>query len=147
MQIRTATLADVPALVVLGTRFLAQAPLRVDVPGEVLARSTERVIEHGVVFVGEDRGVIVAMLAGVESSVWFDPETRIAIELAWWVEETHRGTLGSLRLVRAFEGWAAERGVHRIVFSDVVLPDGRAAGPLIERQGYQLVERAFLKVI
>ena len=88
---------------------------------------------------------IVGCICGIITNFWFARNTKVAAELGWWVNEEHRGSTASIRLLQAFENWAKEHGVKAITMSDLVINGDTPAGPIYKKLGYELVERAHVK--
>tara|TARA_Y100001973_G_scaffold101062_1_gene163377 strand:+ start:162 stop:620 length:459 start_codon:yes stop_codon:yes gene_type:complete len=150
--IRQADFEDCETVAQLGAQFVSKLKMprvnAVDAAKLEAAFQAVHANPDGVVLVAELDGAVVGFLGGVAVPLWFDPLDRSATELAWWVDPKHRGGSTAARLVRAFEDWAKDRGVARVVLSDVEFEDAaQPAGALIERLGYTMTERAFAKSI
>ncbi|MFN8758715.1 MAG: GNAT family N-acetyltransferase [Tagaea sp.] len=147
--VRPATEADVDALAAMGGRFFAFSPYARSVPFDpetVRAVLAEAIgTPHAFVWIAEVDGTIAGALLGVLAPLWFNPDALVATELAWWIDEEHRGGTLALRLHATFEEWADRAGAASVVMSDLVVPGAKSAGPLLERLGYRLVERTHLK--
>lgn len=146
MAIRPAIPADVPELVALGARFFAASPFAEVAPydpGAVRAL-VEGAMHDGVVLVALDDVAVVGGIMGVLRGPWFAPSAPCAVELAWWVDEAARGSVG-VRLYRAFEAWAREHGAVAVVMSDLVVGGDAPAAALYARLGYTLAERSHIK--
>jgi len=110
-MIRPATLADVPAMVDMGGRFLASTVYR-----DLMAHSPEQLNVLATMFVSDaDKVALLAVEAERVTGMLlallhthFVSGERMAGEVAWWVEPDARGT--GLRLLRAAEKWARENG-------------------------------------
>jgi GNAT superfamily N-acetyltransferase len=90
-------------------------------------------INFGVV--GRRNGVLCGFFTGYMSPYFFGRDL-IATEVLWYVSPADRGSRLGLRLLRAFEAWALERGASEVcvgvstgVFSD-------RTGRLLQRLGY-----------
>lgn len=150
MNFREATEEDCDAVTSLGLQFISRLKTNASPSADRARESFLAVIDNpnAVVFVAEKGGEVVGFLAGMVVPLWFDALDWSAVELAWWLDPEHRGGSAAVRLVQMFESWASDRGVHRVVLSDVEFEDAaQPAGALIERLGYTLVERAFSKQI
>lgn len=123
----------------MGEAFAAKARLEnhVGYDPHSMAQTFEAMIagEHFALFIG-DGGAIGGMIAPHP----FNYSQKFVDELFWWSE----GREG-LRLLAAFEEWAASRdAMVRMTALEAVSPD--RVGRLLERRGYQPLERSFIKV-
>ena len=92
--------------------------------------------EDACLFIG-DAGAI----GGIRSQHVFNYAHWTAQELFWWSE----GREG-LRLLTAFEEWAAEKcGTVRMVTLEAVNPD--RMGRLYEKRGYRALEHGYIKAL
>lgn len=137
---RMATEADVPALVAMGERFIAESEYRAHIGAN--AAQMSRVLTglvtsaDGCVLVTGPTGAPTGMIGLVLLNHPYSDE-RIASELFWWVEPERRGD--GLRLLRAAEDWARSHGATRM---QMVAPNDRVSR-LYERLGYSRVEVAY----
>lgn len=148
IEIRPATAEDVPRLAEMGRGFFAFSAFGdfAEYDPVSAGRNIEAMRTSGCVFVAADGDEIVGALLGVISPLWFDDSARIASELAWWVNASHRHTPAGLRLYAAFEDWAGDHGATAIVMSDLVVRGGEMpAARLFERLGYTTIERSHIK--
>lgn len=148
IEIRPATAEDVPRLAEMGRDFFAFSAFGefADYDQSSASRSIQALRASGCVFVAVDGREIVGALIGTIAPLWFDDGARIASELAWWVNESHRHTAAGLRLYRAFEDWAGDQQASAIVMSDLVVRGGdMPAARTFERLGYTTIERSHIK--
>jgi hypothetical protein len=97
---------------------------------------------EGVIFVSEVGGEVVGFLAGaIQPSII--SHTKIAIELAWFVNKRARGAAMAIKLVESFEGWAEDNGAEWVTMSDI--PSISDLAPLYSKLGYSLTEKAYSK--
>lgn len=139
----------------MGERFFAYSAFSTIIAfNREAARSAVRfMVEPGtlltdsgnVVLVAELDGKVIGGIAGMLTGTWFNPYARVATELAWWMDEGHRGGTAAIRLYRAFEAWAQRAGAEAIVMSDLVIDGETPAARLFEKLGYATVERAHIK--
>lgn len=87
---------------------------------------------------GSPRGILAA--SAVPSPL---APVMVAQELIFWVDPAHRGRAG-LRMVRAFEAWARERGCAVIGLSGL---DDPRVSRFFAAAGFTLAENKFLKVV
>lgn len=108
-MIRSATLADVPALVELGRAMHAESPR-----WQGLEYVPEKVAEFFAILVGSPRGfvrvvdvggLIVGGIVAAASEHWFS-NSLTAFEIAVFVEPAHRGGMSAVRLLKEYRAWA-----------------------------------------
>lgn len=147
ITIRHATPDDVGQLVAMGETFLRWSAFGRQVPfdGVAMGQAIDALLASGVVLVADLDGDVVGALLGTLSPLWFAPGTKVAAELAWWVDESERGGRAGVKLLRAFEQWGAEQGATLCVLSDLVIAGQTPAANLFEKLGYAVVERSHLK--
>lgn len=68
---------------------------------------------------------------------------RVAIELAWWVDEDKRGSRESLLLFKAYEDWTRRVGAK--ITSMAMLDDVTNLAAFYGKQGYRPAERHYIK--
>lgn len=68
---------------------------------------------------------------------------KVASEVAWWVDEDHRGSKDSILLLKAYEDWALRVGAS--VCQVAMLDDVTDLQRFYQRQGYHPAERSFIK--
>lgn len=137
-MIRPATVSDIPALLAMGAKFSEKARLieSVGYDEESMAKTFAWMVEdeNCTVFIGE-----TGAIGGMKSPHPFNHAHWIAQELFWWSE----GREG-LRLLDAFEAWAAETcATVRMITLEAVNPE--RMGRLYHRRGYAPLEHGFIK--
>lgn len=147
MPVRLATIDDLDAIADMGLRFMGRtryaailSPNRDDIERTIVG-----ILEHGRIWVAEIDGVVRGFIACIMQSAWFSPGTRIALEAAWWMDEDFRGRPEGVRLLLAFERWAKEEKADAVCMSDIVIEGNTAAASILERLGYAVSERTFIK--
>lgn len=140
MAIRSATLEDIPRLVSMGKVFtdLAGFDGHVGYNEVDVAVTLERMIalEDYCLLVGDN-----SMLGGCRSPHPFNHSHWIAEEMFWWSE----GREG-LRLLKAFENWAAEKcQTVKMITIDAI--NFERMSVLYSKLGYAPIERTFIKVL
>lgn len=144
MNIREATIVDVPELVSMGLRFRAStgyARIITENPAQ-MATTAERLImqEDGVIFVSEDRG---GGLIGMIGLLLFTHHLSGALtcgEVMWYVLPDHRGH--GVRLLLRAEDWAREHGAVTI---QMIQPVGTDVDAIYQAMGYDAIEVAWHK--
>jgi GNAT superfamily N-acetyltransferase len=131
-MIRYANLSDLPALITLGRKMHAESPRfsKFAFDAETWAATLERLIDSddGFVMVAVFENHIIGMMVGLCSQWWFSRD-RTATDLALFVVPEHRGGMSAVRLLSAFRGWCAARGVdHPQVGITTGIDTERSAG-------------------
>jgi hypothetical protein len=134
MTVRSATEADVPAIVAMGRQFHDKAGMSFDYDAEASGGFVRGLIAGGIVLISEG-----GMIGGVIAPSFSAPSYRMAVELFWWAERD------GLVLLKAFEEWAAGEGADEVRMSTLAcLP---RAEILLRRKGYSACEISHRKVI
>lgn len=144
LRVRRGRVEDLPALVGMAIRFIAETQYRaVIVPNvERLAVLTGYLLEHGAVFVAQADGPndLVGML-GVSLLPHVMSGELVATEAAWWVNPERRGGMTAVRMLAAAERWAREAGA---VWMQMIAPRGEERlREFYRRRGYLELETLF----
>lgn len=102
----------------------------------------EQLLKIGTVYVAEKDNIVVGVIGGVVVQNMWNKHEVIYQELFWWVEEEHRESSISIRLLKEFEN-AAPIG-SKIALS--LLPKSNIKTSTLSKLGYQPAEIAFTKV-
>lgn len=143
MIVRPATPADRGAVIAMASRFIEETAYRAwPATEEHLGELFDLAHVHGVIFLAEDQGWILGMLAIVVVPHLLT-ERLYAEELCWWVNPAVRGGLAAPRLLEAAEQFTRQRGLSCL---KMVQPaDQPTVGRLYSRRGFRPVEVAFVK--
>lgn len=159
IDVRPATIDDIPAIAAQGEKFLRASPYSgmVIVDPVSMEQALRGLLQCGAVFVAEEAEEVGSTLLGsrqivggclgVLTSMWFAPHVSVAAELAWWLEPKYRHGTTGLRLLRMFEGWGIAKGAHLITVSSLGDSDISRESQLIEAFGYKMTERAYVKEV
>lgn len=139
-MIRPATSDDLPAIVAMGRRFLAETAYQgriADNPAQMEALAASLIArEDATLLVSEGGGELDGMIGIVGYPHPISGELTVG-ELFWWTTPEHRGA--GVRLLRAAEAWAVAQGAKHM---QMVAPNERV-GKFYERVGYAPVETVF----
>lgn len=141
--IREATLADVPAIVELGRRSLAEGPYAALVAEnpEQFTRLAEQIISQaGRVLLWEEDGEVKGLLAFTVGPHFLSGEVT-AGEIMWYVEPESRPGGAAMRLFWAAEELARELGATKMQFTAPT----EGVGAVYKRYGYSQVEVLYQK--
>ena len=116
MELRPATLIDVPELVKLGHTFIQEAPNYQNRPyiAENAAKHFTNLIKGGgVVFLVEHENEIIGGFVGRIGGDWFN-NIKIAFDDVLYVKPEFRKSRAAYMLIQAFIRWAQLMGASRI---------------------------------
>ena len=138
MQVRSAKLPDVPALVALGQEFISEAPnyssRKFD--ANALRQNLESVVNgQGAIFVVEAGAEIVGGIVCLTAKDWFNDDV-IAFEQVFYISPTYRTTQAPFLLIDTFIAWSKNMGASRIQCGTTTGINTRGCIRLYERLGF-----------
>lgn len=143
-MIRSATLADLPALMAMAGQFAAVAELNKIAAYD--ASSMERTFRF---LIENDDGILLIAVEGGAAGGLIHPpywnlSERIGQEMFWWVNPECRGSVG-LKLLDALEAAAKAKGAT--AWSMIALQSSapERTGKLYERRGYRPTEHSYVR--
>lgn len=143
-RIRQAVEADIPRILEMGARSLAEGPYKDQIAHNSEAAALlalEAIRGHeGTILLYERDGRAVGLLAFFIFPHWFSGELT-GHEVMWWVEPEHRRSFIAIALLRAAERMAREAGATRMQFTAPTEEVGRA----YEALGYKKLEVGYQK--
>lgn len=152
MAIRFATADDVPALVALGRRMHAITRFRsFRYDGERVAQALHAALGQGkgryVCLVAEagDQQVVGVLLAVLERHIFTEQLTASVMHYDVLPERRMGGY--ALRLMKAFEQWAANRKVAEITFGVNSGGEYAQVGAFARKIGFEVVGENFVKAV
>ena len=144
--IREATEDDIFDILILAKEFSKEAPSTHTWnknKTEAFLNST-LLNDNMVLFVLEVDKEIVGSLLGFVIEVYMSHKVQ-ATELAWFIAKEYRGKPSSIKLVKAFEKWAIDKGANQIGMGDI---EGISnLEHLYNRMGYTKAESVYIKEI
>jgi hypothetical protein len=147
ISVRPATADDIADIADMAVPFIAYSdygpfvnPTKQDMEAVLL-----KMIDTGIVLGAFDEGKAVGVIVAVMTHPWLSPSTRVAAEMAWWVNEEYRGGRTAFLLLKAFEDWAKSNQADVIALSDLVINGDTPIGKMVAKLGYTLVERSHVK--
>ena len=138
MQVRSAKLPDVPALVALGQEFISEAPNYSNrkFDANALRQNLESVVNgQGTIFVVEAGTEIVGGIVCLTAKDWFNDDV-VAFEQVFYISPTYRTTQASFLLIDAFIAWSKNMGASRIQCGTTTGINTRGCIRLYERFGF-----------
>jgi GNAT superfamily N-acetyltransferase len=148
-MVRQATEQDIEAIADMGMEFMSGTRYASVLPvnRDEVRTAILQLASVGRVWVAVVEGHVRGFMAASIIPCWFSPRSRIALEHVWWMQPEFRGRPEGIRLLLEFERWAKEQGAQVACMSDIVLEAGSPAGSILQRLGYEVSERTFLKVL
>lgn len=147
IQIRPLTPDELPLCYELGQKFAEEAEVYGGFRSEPFSDIWGWMLTSGIgtVFVAIDQGAVVAGLGGI---VVPDPINGVTVgqEVFWYAGPKGRGAT-AIRLFRAFEEWASERGAEILRFGsrETLAPEGMDR--MYRNMGFESIERHYEKRI
>ena len=116
MRLRTASISDIPILILIAQGFIKEAPnyqsRELDI--KALEENLRTIIDGvGAVFVAEKGEQIVGGIVCITTKDWFNNQV-IAFEQVFYVLPEYRATRAPLMLIDAFISWARHMGASRV---------------------------------
>lgn len=147
-MIRTATHADVDAMVELGAAMHREsnyAPLHFN--RQRTANFVHWLIDNPDCFVvvGERDNEVMAYLLAMASPAWFgDGIQKIASDLGLYVRPENRRGATAIQLVQAYRQWGLKRGYAQIRAGTSAGQQGQSANAIYEHFGFQRAGHCFV---
>lgn len=116
MQVRPATLKDMPSLLAMARQFILEAPNYAsrELDEQALKDNLSAVIEGmGVVFVTEHKDALTGGIVCLTTKDWFNNQV-IAFEQVFYVVPEYRSTQSALLLIDSFVSWAKHMNAKRV---------------------------------
>lgn len=101
-------------------------------------------LDIGVILVYEQDGAIKGILGGLCVRCTMTAQLE-AIESFWYVMPEVRGSIGGVKLLKAFEAWAQGRGAQRIKMAYLTHVNPVPTASLYARMGYSSLESCVVK--
>ena len=147
-MIRDCTEEDLDSIVAMSQEFWVHTIFKDEVfyvdDWKSLLRETMR---QGLCLVLEVKGKVVGFICGVVGSLLANFKVALGTELAWWVNESERGSGEGLKLLDAIELRAKELGIKywNMAYMESSMPG--SIKKIYESKGYTLNESHYTKVI
>lgn len=116
MELRVATLQDIPAMVAIGEKFIKESPTysqRGYIPERAAAHFQAIINGAGVIFLAEENGQIIGGFVGGIITDW-QSNHKMAFDYVMYVEPNNRGFGVARELADCFILWAKAMGADCI---------------------------------
>ena len=144
-RVKLATEQDIPRIVEMGERFFEVSPYSklAKYNHQQIEKLLRQMIDLGTLVTDGESG----MLGFFIFPVFMDPDTIIAQEMFWWVDENRRGGTLSLKLLKFAEKIAKESGATAFNMLCLTDLDGGRVGRLYKSQGYKPTENTYMRLL
>jgi GNAT superfamily N-acetyltransferase len=146
VNIRAATLEDLPTLVAMGEAMHAESPRysRLQFSSDKVEKALAAMIKSpmALVLVAVDGDDVVGVILGFISAEWFSEEL-VAQEMAIYVVPEYRGGLAGARLIMGLDAWAEAMRSRYLQGGATTGLDAERTVGLYERLGFQRVAIGF----
>lgn len=116
MQVRPATLKDMPSLLAMARQFILEAPNYSgrELDENALEENLTAVIQgQGAIFVTEHNDALTGGIVCLTTKDWFNNQI-IAFEQVFYVVPEYRSTQSALLLIDSFVGWSKHMNAKRV---------------------------------
>jgi GNAT superfamily N-acetyltransferase len=148
MQLRLATLQDMPQIAEMAKAFYDEHP---DHTCEFCPETTWAVLETLIkdlqsvfIVLVNDQDDVVGGLGATMSSPYYSKDV-IGAEMFWYVHPDYRRGSSSVALIRAYEAWGEEVGCKSVHMSCLNGLQDEILSKLFVRMGYHKSELSFIK--
>jgi len=149
MEVRPATLMDVPALVEMGEKFYEEAGYRdlaeFDIKTSFEFGKNAVIHPNYGAFIALDEGEEVGFCIGAVYNYFFNAKVVTGQEIAWWCEPSKRGTKAGIGLFDALENWAEAQGATLFTMLCLENENRHKVERFYKKNGYVLREHSFVK--
>ena len=148
MQVRNATLDDVPAIVEMSRKFYATTTYSgwADFNANTVHALASGLAEHHVMLVADDGEKLIGMVGLFVAPFMFNGAVTAAYEVVWWVEPDEQGQGAGKALLAAIEPACRAKGCKAIQMVHLSTSPPQAAA-IYERVGYRHTESSFTKIM
>lgn len=116
MQVRPATLKDMPSLLAMARQFILEAPNYSgrELDENALKENLTAVIQgQGAIFVTEHKDALTGGIVCLTTKDWFNSQI-IAFEQVFYVVPEYRSTQSALLLIDSFVSWSKHMNAKRV---------------------------------
>jgi len=147
MQVRNATLSDVPAIVEMSRKFYATTTYSgwADFNAETVHDLASNLTENHLMLVADDGEKLIGMVGLFVASFMFNGDVTAAYEVVWWVDPSEQGQGAGKALLAAIEPACRAKGCKAIQMVHLSTSPPRAAA-IYERAGYRHTESSYTKM-
>lgn len=148
-MIRAAKEEDFPRMLEMGRAFFIESGFNQEAEwdDESTLVMFRQVLSGGGLFVSDYGGQLVGMVGALAFPFYFNAHHMTAQELFWWVSPEYRRGVSGMKLLRAVEQWAKDKGCKTMMMISLPKLADSPAAAVYEKTGYRASEQTFIKVI
>jgi GNAT superfamily N-acetyltransferase len=149
INVRAATVDDLPACLDMTARFHAASPISDVAPfdrdGMAVTLREMLVNPRAGIWLAFRDGVPVGLVGALLYPLYFNPAHEVAQELFWWLNPEARGSGAGEKLFQIVQNWAKDAGATAVFM--IALEDRRVdkMDRFYKRAGFQPMERTYMK--
>lgn len=110
-MVRSGEYKDIPDIVRMSDEFWQHTIFDDPCCPDTVSDMARHCIDQGLMSVLEVDDCVVGFICGVQGVLLGNSKIPVGTELAWWVDEAHRGGKNGITLLRHIEGLAKEAGI------------------------------------
>ena len=151
LNVRKATIEDLPQYVVLAQEFHAASPMHgaiaFDPEGDSNFFTGAAQNPNIGLWLAESDNKVVGITGAINYPLYFSPNSNVVQELWWWLTPDARGTGAGAKMFDCIKIWAKEKNASAMFM--IALEDDRAGKmeKLYRRAGFKPLERTFIKEV
>ena len=145
LNIRSATVDDIPSMLEPAEAFLEYHPLSLTFDKEYMEDQLKELIARGVILIASENSKDIGWMGGIIAPIPFSLNDTSLVEMFWWVDPKHRESSAGINLLREFEEVAKQAGVTKVTMT--ATSKTPRLYKIYEKLDYVEVERSFCKEI
>jgi len=145
MIIRYAELSDIDELLGLYKRFHAEVQESYGIPfdEDTLMERIAGIIQNHVGWVMEEEGKLVGVMGGIVTSMLFDKNTKVFMEVSWYVTPEFRRH--GMKMLETAQKYCMDLKVQRMIIGHMGNADRDRFEKVYARKGFELFEQHYIK--
>lgn len=146
-MIRPGNKKDMPSIIRMSEDFWQHTIYDEPFCDESVKNMAEMCIDQRLMAVLEIRDRIVGFACGIKGGLLANSNVTTGTEIAWWVDEKHRGGKNGVSLLVALEGMARHQGIKywNMIFMQSSMPS--VVEGIYIKMGYNRSEVSYTKVL
>lgn len=143
-MIRRATEHDFHTIVVMASEFWQHTIFDDEFDYDTVFAMVSECHGQQLLCVAEEDGEIIGFAAGVQGRLLGNGSIKVGVEVAWWVDPSHRGGVG-IKLLKFIEKLARAQGIKYWTMVYMLSSMPEIVQKIYERLGYTAAEVSYIK--